>query len=417
MRFFDVLKVALHNMWNNKTRTALVTLVLFILSTLVSVILAVGINFTNIISKAFSYDTAINLSFTYFTNNEHSSMSDEQINNIMENIYEANNDLFVNIDISMNSYNSPIHINEPVIALHLDSNIYEGYESPLVEGRLWNKSDSGKNYAWISKDYALSYNVGVNDSITITTNSQYGESETYEYVVMGIVNGFNMYNQYSNPFIMIDYKDLMSKGLEVSSITLRTSNIEKDSSLPVMLRVSSIIKEFNEVSGYGDRNGLEVSSYEVTNKQMSIYISIGIVAGVLILSLILMLMSIGCVSNSIQITVEQNRKFFGMMKAIGLRNNTVKKIVRWQAVIMILLAVILASIVTFLVMMSVESLVVTNLIPLMFGSEGVNISFGMPFYVPLIVFFMLVGLVMLFTIKSLNKISKMDVVSVISEVN
>lgn len=417
MRFFDVLKVALHNMWNNKTRTALVTLVLFILSTLVSVILAVGINATNIINKAFSYDTAINLNCTYYANDEISNMNYEQIENIMKNIYEPNSDLFVNVSISMDNYNADFYTNEAVIPLHLDSNIYEGYESPLVDGRLWNKNDNGKNYAWISKDYALNYNVRVDDIITITVGSKYGDSTTYEYVVKGIVNDYNMYNSYSNPFLMIDYKDLMSKGLEISTITLRTSNIEKDSSLPVMLRVSSIIKEFNDIEGFVNRNGLSVESYEVENKQMSIYISIGIMAGVLILSLILMLMSIGCVSNSIQITVEQNRKFFGMMKAIGLRNNTVKKIVRWQAVIMILLAVILAAIVTFLIMMAVEPLVLNNLIPLMFGTMVVNISFSMPFYVPIIVFVLLVALVMVFTIKSLNKISKMDVVSVISEVN
>ena len=137
-----------------------------------------------------------------------------------------------------------------------------------------------------------------------------------------------------------------------------------------------------------------------------------IIIAVVVISVIIILLSIGCVSNSIQITVEQNAKFFGMMKAIGMRNSVVKSIVRIQAIIMIFISICLATAVTIGVLYAINPLLATAL-----QSMGFGVTLSMPFYIPIAVFAILTGMVILFTIKSLNRISKMDVVSVISEVN
>ncbi|MEG2085182.1 MAG: FtsX-like permease family protein, partial [Clostridia bacterium] len=127
------------------------------------------------------------------------------------------------------------------------------------------------------------------------------------------------------------------------------------------------------------------------------------------------LLSIGCVSNTIKITVEQNRKFFGMMKAIGMQNKTVRAVVQWQAVIMTLISVLLSSALVAGLVLAMKG-ILTSLTSMMFGNCAIVICSLSP-YIPLVTFFALIGFVLLFTRSSLMKISKMDVISVISEVN
>ncbi|MEG1964376.1 MAG: hypothetical protein RR123_05865, partial [Clostridia bacterium] len=106
---------------------------------------------------------------------------------------------------------------------------------------------------------------------------------------------------------------------------------------------------------------------------------------------------------------------FGMMKAIGMQNKTVRAVVQWQAVIMTLISVLLSSALVAGLVLAMKG-ILTSLTSMMFGNCAIVICSLSP-YIPLVTFFALIGFVLLFTRSSLMKISKMDVISVISEVN
>ncbi len=60
MKFWDILRISIHNIFNNKLRTLLVTLVLFILSTIIVIVASVGINFAGAINDVWK-DTSMSV--------------------------------------------------------------------------------------------------------------------------------------------------------------------------------------------------------------------------------------------------------------------------------------------------------------------------------------------------------------------
>ncbi|MEG2274507.1 MAG: FtsX-like permease family protein, partial [Clostridia bacterium] len=185
-------------------------------------------------------------------------------------------------------------------------------------------------------------------------------------------------------------------------------------SVATQKRFKQLNKEY-DIYKYEKTNGLSVDCPIVDDLKMADLMSLVVMAVIVFLSVIIILLSIGCVSNTIKITVEQNRKFFGMMKAIGMQNKTVRAVVQWQAVVMTLISVLLSSALVAGLIVAMKG-ILASLATMQFGSNAIVICSLSP-YIPLITFFALIGFVLLFTRSSLMKISKMDVISVISEVN
>lgn len=391
MKFIDTIKISLHNMWNNKTRTLLVTLVLFILSTLVTVILGISINVIKITNQISGYNDVVDLSMGYNWNKEVTNEEIESLKKIAEQ-----SKILTHTCFEIEKLNT--------IAVDTSTNIYDGIDDSLISGRFWNKTDKNKPYCWVSVEYATTNHVDVGDVIALY---EYNGSQRY-YEVKGVVK--NIIIGYYEVNCIIDAERVKTDQIPIRGLHFYSSRLRGKPTISDIMQIRDIVKANNKAS-QSNPEGLAVRSNYVETIEMKLIMSGAILGGSLVLAIIVILLCIGCVSNSIQITVEQNRKFFGMMKAIGLRNATVKRIVRWQAVFMIVLSVIGAS----LVGMGVMALLKPQIVKLFY--TNVPIDFALPFYVPFIVMFLLVFLVLIFTTKSLNKISRMDVVSVISEVN
>ncbi len=144
------------------------------------------------------------------------------------------------------------------------------------------------------------------------------------------------------------------------------------------------------------------------------YIMLAIIFLMVIISLVVLLLSIGCVANSIQITVEQNAQFFGVMKAIGMRNSNLYFIIYTQAVIIILATIITASGAAVGLLSVLTPAILSFLTTL--GAPPLQLSLTLPVYMPFIVLFVLIGLVILWTAKSLKGLAKKDVITMINEV-
>lgn len=391
MKFLDTIKISLHNMWNNKTRTLLVTLVLFVLSTLVTVILGVSINVIQVVDVMSNTNQLMDLEFTYYDG--YSNITYEEIETYKKAIGKSN--VFIHTCVRTN--------NDRIAAVDTSTNIFDGVDGALIGGRFWNKTDKNMPYCWVTEDYAIKNNVLVGDVVNIDNNLT-AKSQKYE--VIGIVKNVTIGYDYVD--VLLDMQRARTDKFVARSLYFYSSYLSEEITSADIKEVGKIINANNK---YSDKNpnGIAVNSFYIGTVKTRLIIAGSVLGAALVLSIIVILLCIGCVSNSIQITVEQNRKFFGMMKAIGLRNATIKRIVRWQSVFMIILSVIGSSLVGMGVMAMLR--------PQVAQVFYTDIPFTLPVYVPFIVLFLLVSLVLIFTTKSLNKISKMDVISVISEVN
>lgn len=391
MKFLDTIKISLHNMCNNKTRTLLVTLVLFVLSTLVTVILGVSINVIQVVDVMSNTNQLMDLEFTYYDG--YSNITYEEIETYKKAIGKSN--VFIHTCVRTN--------NDRIAALDTSTNIFDGVDGALIGGRFWNKTDKNMPYCWVTEDYAIRNNVLVGDVVNIDNNLT---TKSQKYEVIGIVKNVTIGYDYVD--VLLDMQRARTDKFVARSLYFYSSYLSEEITSADIKEVGKIINANNK---YSDKNpnGIAVNSFYIGTVKTRLIIAGSVLGAALVLSIIVILLCIGCVSNSIQITVEQNRKFFGMMKAIGLRNATIKRIVRWQSVFMIILSVIGSSLVGMGVMAMLR--------PQVAQVFYTDIPFTLPVYVPFIVLFLLVSLVLIFTTKSLNKISKMDVVSVISEVN
>lgn len=391
MKIVDIIKISLRNMWNNKTRTLLVTLVLFVLSTLVTVILGVSINVIQVVDVMSNTNQLMDLEFTYYDG--YSNITYEEIETYKKAIGKSN--VFIHTCVRTN--------NDRIAAVDTSTNIFDGVDGALIGGRFWNKTDKNMPYCWVTEDYAIRNNILVGDVVNIDNNLT-AKSQKYE--VIGIVKNVTIGYDYVD--ILLDMQRARTDKFVARSLYFYSSYLSEEITSADIKEVGKIINANNK---YSDKNpnGIAVNSFYIGTVKTRLIIAGSVLGAALVLSIIVILLCIGCVSNSIQITVEQNRKFFGMMKAIGLRNATIKRIVRWQSVFMIILSVIGSSLVGMGVMAMLR--------PQVAQVFYTDIPFTLPVYVPFIVLFLLVSLVLIFTTKSLNKISKMDVVSVISEVN
>jgi putative ABC transport system permease protein len=152
------------------------------------------------------------------------------------------------------------------------------------------------------------------------------------------------------------------------------------------------------------------------NLNMLVIIFYVILSVVAFISVIIILLSIGSVANTIKISAEQNRKFFGVMKAIGMKNRSLRSILTGQIVIMTLAGVIFATVAVNCIIGIIKSLLNSLLSSLFYGIDAIVVC-EISIFIPIFIAALLIGFVLLFTKTSLRNFSKMDVISVINEVN
>lgn len=344
--------------------------------------------------------------------------------------YQEKQDIYSYISFSSNDYvmvkfNQWGSIGITLEPIYCGGNPFVGKDNYLEAGRMWNASDEGKNNIWLGSDYINDFNVG--DTLTL-------EGKDGVYTIMGFITDSSSWWGESNK-MYLDYTQFTysqddyiistdewgntytSNGYGISGINLGMSYNDGADSNAVVSELKAFIKEYNVSKIVSNKNtaGLSVTSSAVSMLALIDVVNIGIIILVIFLSVVLILLSIGSVSNTVKISVEQSSKTFGMMKAIGMQNSTLKSIVNTQANIMAIIATALASLLAVVVMKAIKPIM--GSLMSMFGIAESMVVSTLPWFVPFAVLGMLIFFIVLFTRKSLAEICKMDVISVISEVN
>jgi ABC-type lipoprotein release transport system permease subunit len=119
------------------------------------------------------------------------------------------------------------------------------------------------------------------------------------------------------------------------------------------------------------------------------------------------------------ISVDKNKKFIGLLKALGLNEKDLKSTIKMESITTIVLGVMLAFGTVFLFKELIEGLnqlLLTSLFSNYLNEIEYTIVFSMPIYIPFIVLIFFVFFTLLFARGSMSKIAKTDPMAVISEV-
>ena len=138
------------------------------------------------------------------------------------------------------------------------------------------------------------------------------------------------------------------------------------------------------------------------------------------ISIVLLLMSVGSLANSVNISIDSSKKFIGLLKALGVRGRGIRRIITMESATLIAVGLLIAFGLLFALSGPLGS-IVTALTTSMYGSYINLTGYVCQYYVPIYVLFgalvLFVGLTLLFARGSLRKIAKTDPMAVISEVS
>jgi len=162
-----------------------------------------------------------------------------------------------------------------------------------------------------------------------------------------------------------------------------------------------------------------VNCNALTDLTMSKIVGTVIIAVAAFLCLVLILLSIGSLANTIMISVDKNKKFIGLLKALGLNEKDLKSTIKMESVTTIVLGVLLAFGTVFLfkgMIGGLNELLLTAMFSNYLNEIEYSIIFSLPIYIPIIVLVFFVFFTLLFARGSMSRIAKTDPMAVISEV-
>ena len=143
-----------------------------------------------------------------------------------------------------------------------------------------------------------------------------------------------------------------------------------------------------------------------------------IVIGVFaLLAFFVLLLSVGSVAGNVVISVDKNKKFFGMMKAVGLDKRGLKKLVLCELLLVVTAGVIL-GIGLLYALFPVANSIVVSIFDYSWGALlPFAVSAAIPVWLPLSAALFFVLLTMLFARGSIRRIAAQDAMVTLSEVS
>lgn len=389
MKIIDKLKYSWHNIKQNKARSILSAIIVYILSTLIMGILFVGISFSRNMNR--SYKELLKQDDVYISLRFEDEVNTEELTNKFLSIISKHKK---SIDF-VTSYQYPFGylydfstLTKPDFTLKYTS----------VKDL---KSDSNS----IILDSSLEGEYKINDIYRIQ-NHDFIVTDFYE--SSDDLNGHNIVDlTYCNELF-----ELKLTSLSIT-YTYKDGNFNDD-----LKSLNKLYKKLN--SSNLDKEKVYIDSYSLHTYNKARSRSTIIIGVVSFVAILLLLLSIGTISNSIMVSIDQNRHFLGMIKAMGLNKNGVFTIVLFEVIITILGSIVVSSITISCFAPMFENLIV-HLLNLIIGDvyEDVFKSFkvivSLPWYLPIISTVFFVAFTILFSKNSLKKLLSNSPIEVLNE--
>ncbi len=428
MKPIDRYKLSLHNIKNNRSRSILTTTIVFIISLLMIFILSIAISFSNNYNKIvtqYYQETDEEISICYF-NYDQDNIYNFDYNNY-QNVKQVINDNEEVIFNSLYTTNKYVSLN---LQNHRFSNVYK-YE--IIEGRDTTYEDENTNKVLVSANFVQQYyeenKILLKPSSTFRYTfdeyiSEDGYYKTYELIfeVVGIYKDNMVSNGYYDYAIYADIEYFLSKveGSYIDSMVfyhqVTNTNFNK---VEFRENLQNIVDGLNDFIPKRKGNDT-VYCYVLNEIKLAELTSAIIIILAIFLCLVLILLSIGSLSNTIMISVDKNKRFIGLLKALGLNEKDLKSTIKMESITTIVMGVLLSFLALYLAkeqISGINTMIISTICSSYLTDIDYEIIYILPIYVPVIVLVFFIAFTLLFSRSSMSRIAKLDPIAVISEVS
>lgn len=382
MRFSDKILIAFKSIGKNKSRSILTLIIVWIIGFVVLGIAAIGTS----VSKT----TEVSIKNNFY-NKEHEIIGRTQLRNLLSDTYSR---MIYEAALKENEN----HINHIIISEYvMDFRYYNDDFLQISEGQMPNKDISNKNYIYLHDLYKDEYKIG---DICKLYN---GNTEF-------IVNGFFSFGE--DKWYYIDYEYALYNKLEGIQASYITLCVDDDANLDkTMKSINKLVGVMKQVFEYTNTELDQIySSY--CNKHLYTFLFFGV-------AIVFLLLTIGSISNMIIISMNENKKLYGLLKALGASDQDIFWISLLEGFIIIFIGVIMSFITLYITKPIVEGLVIFSIDNLV----GYAINYGgdityicnIPMYLPILFSVLFLVLSFAFSGFGVIKIAKKNPIEIIND--
>ncbi len=459
MKIADAFRISIHTMRHNAGRTALTALIVAIVSTLVMFLMTLG--------TAFSQN-ASNAGRTYFASTGASyfldaySGSDDERYRVTPEEYHAFRTIaekYADVcgDDTVDCYNTLTLFSGDFNSFdRLDENDGWGFRPSALygksfssvasdirvrEGRIWTPEDRDGDAIFFPRRLQraveqIGYHLEVGDEVLLLDLERDKIVKTF--TVAGILEDTESFtDHYRSAISCFIGSDTLCALVENGYGTLDWISMEFRPPLgnydyPALFdRMQAFVEEVNAAMRQETFDGSPAlgALYDliigrsvrfqcgyVTAMQVIDILSGIVIAVFFLLALLVLLLSVGSVANSVVISIDKNKKFFGMMKAVGLDAKGIRALVCIE-LLLIVLAGVFAGMVLLFLLKPLAYQIISSLFGYLLGSfMTYTATVSVPLWLPAATVAFFLVLTLLFSLGSIRKIAAQDVMATLSEV-
>lgn len=343
MRITEELRYSFNMLMRHKLRFAINCIVVVVLMltifTLTSIITTLNKSVDNDIIeyvKTNNYSLSLNLMATKWDDGTHTVKLSEK--KLVDDFLSKYGTVTSDFRVSVNTVDYAVGgINMQLRPTVIDTNT----SLNVIKGEPFNESFSAENYVWVKDTLIEQLNqsgkkIDIGSEIVVSHKGQ-----KHSFILKGIHNGKD--SIYVGQTILLE-KNIATIGYIKYLVTSENfSNIKS-----IKMLISDIAKLENELfKPKGNEHITRVNcsplkSYQISREGIEFYTSIIIVA-----ILFFVILMIGILKNNAMININDNIKFYAMMRCLGLDNNKILNISFFEAILTILIGALIAFALTF----------------------------------------------------------------------
>lgn len=343
MRITEELRYSFNMLMRHKLRFAINCIVVVVLMltifTLTSIITTLNKSVDNDIIeyvKANNYSLSLNLMATKWDDGTHTVKLSEK--KLVDDFLSKYGTVTSDFRVSVNTVDYAVG----GINMQLRPTIIDTYTSlNLIKGVPFNESFSAQNYVWV-KDTLIEQlnksgkNIDIGSEIVVMY-----EGQKHSFILKGIHNGKD--SIYVGQTILLE-KNIATIGYIKYLVT--SENFINIKSIKMLISdISKIENELYKPKGNEHITRVDCSplgTYQISREGIEFYTSIIIVA-----IMFFVILMIGILKNNAMININDNIKFYAMMRCLGLDNNKILNISFFEALLTIIISALIAFALTY----------------------------------------------------------------------
>lgn len=394
MKAGDIIHFSCHSIRQNKTRSAVTAIAVYLLGILIMGLLCTAIslwNTTNQILKNKIKD--VDFSVVYGSSSLLATGFGGDDYEKIKGTLEKNK-----------AYISTVNVYFQSLVECYDFNFLNSELINLTGGELPDASLSGLNCVYLSESYKTSYSIG--DSYYLSSDDGQIELTVCGFYKQNSLFGYDCFADVNYMFSVAQTK---CDSLSVNYV--KDENTDYNKAVSAYKALEKAIK--NSLPQGSDRTYCAVVELVSENQAESLFF----VGGAIIIAVVLLLLSVGSISNTMIISVDQNRKLSAIMRCIGVSEGDLYKIFICECAMTIIVGVALAFITLVCLTVLLKNLVF-SLAKFIYGYSTAElsafVSYVFPFYIPILTAVFFIAFTALFSIKVFKAQMKKNPVEVLS---